>query len=345
MKLSNLVFASVFAAISTLGALAPATTTLANNSRDHKVTICHATNSATNPYVSVTVDYNSIVRGPGHDGHNGGVATSVAHATQMKNDKQRWGDIIPAIAEHNYAGKNLTTEGRTILANDCKFPTVVTPAPETPVTPEQPTNPTQPANPGKPETPGTPNPGQPNRGNEKVTLCHATRSATNPYVSVTVSVNAVVNKNGKVSGHGSHDTSVVATSYEHAAQIKKAGGRWGDVIPAIESRNYAGLNLTTEGQTLLNNDCRYVTVAGEVIEPTVPVEQDDDVVLPEDDAPVADDQGRGTVEVLDSAHTNEPRVAALPTTGGMNALLVLVAGVLAAGLTYASAPIARRFKA
>lgn len=345
MKVSKLVFTGVFALVSTFGALAPATATLANNGKDHKVTICHATNSATNPYVVNTVDYNSIVRGPGHDRHDGGVATSLAHATEMKNNKQTWGDIIPAIAKHNYAGKNLTTEGRTILANGCKFPTVVTPAPEKPVTPEQPTNPTQPTNPGKPENPGKPDKDKPVKGNEKVTLCHATRSAKNPYVRITVSANAVANKYSRTNGHGNHDEAVVATSYEHAEEIKKAGGRWGDVIPAIESRNFTGLSLA-EGQELLNNDCRYVTVAGDVIEPEVPVEEDDDVTMPEDEAPVVDTEGEGGVEVLDeAAYTEEPRVANLPVTGGLSALLVLVAGALAAGLTYAAAPIARRLKA
>jgi hypothetical protein len=58
----------------------------------HKVTICHATASRTNPYVTITVDIASIIGDSGH-GHSG------------VNE----GDIIPAfdIAGHAYAGHNL----------------------------------------------------------------------------------------------------------------------------------------------------------------------------------------------------------------------------------------------
>lgn len=91
---------------------------------DHKYTICHATNSATNPYVMITVDYNSIVKNAGHDGHDGPIATSEAVAAELKADKISWGDVIPAIAEHDYAGKNFTAEGILLLNNDCEMPTV-----------------------------------------------------------------------------------------------------------------------------------------------------------------------------------------------------------------------------
>lgn len=91
---------------------------------EHRYTICHATNSATNPYVMITVDYNSIVKKAGHDGHDGPVAASEAVAADMKSNKISWGDVIPAIAEHDYAGKNFTTEGILLLNNDCEMPTV-----------------------------------------------------------------------------------------------------------------------------------------------------------------------------------------------------------------------------
>ena len=58
---------------------------------DHKVTICHATASATNPYVVITVDVASIVGDAGH-------GSSGVNA----------GDVIPpfAIDGDVYAGHN-----------------------------------------------------------------------------------------------------------------------------------------------------------------------------------------------------------------------------------------------
>lgn len=56
-----------------------------DNDGEHKVNICHATDSDTNPYVKKTdVDFSSILGQNGHDGHNGGVYPS-----------DPWGDIIP----------------------------------------------------------------------------------------------------------------------------------------------------------------------------------------------------------------------------------------------------------
>ena len=104
-----------------------ATQTKSSNAKaesEHKYTICHATNSATNPYVMITVDYNSIVKKAGHDGHDGPVATSEEVAAELKSDKISWGDVIPAIAEHDYAGKNFTSEGILLLNNDCEMPNV-----------------------------------------------------------------------------------------------------------------------------------------------------------------------------------------------------------------------------
>lgn len=63
---------------------------------DHKVTICHATASRSNPYVIITVDVASIVGDSGHG--SSGV-----------NE----GDIIPAfdIAGFSYPGHNLQLLG------------------------------------------------------------------------------------------------------------------------------------------------------------------------------------------------------------------------------------------
>lgn len=105
----------------------------------HKYTICHSTNSATNPYNAIEVDYNSIIKDKGHHSHGGDrVAQTVAMAQEMKDDKEDWGDIIPAIPEHSYPGKNLEY-GQSILDNDCSVPSGEVQIPE--VTPVDPCNP------------------------------------------------------------------------------------------------------------------------------------------------------------------------------------------------------------
>lgn len=64
-----------------------------------------------------------------------------------------------------------------------------------------------------------PNPGTPRKGGRedrpagKITICHATRSQTNPYVEITISVNGL-------NGHGP------------AADPRHHAGSWKDIIPA-----------------------------------------------------------------------------------------------------------------
>jgi hypothetical protein len=102
---------------------------------EHKVTLCHATHSFTNPYVEITVDFHSITKG-GHGSHDGPVFFAGI-------DKHtHWGDIIPAFdfgPGAQYAGKNLDA-GRVILENGCSVeePTT-TSAPETTSTTAEPT--------------------------------------------------------------------------------------------------------------------------------------------------------------------------------------------------------------
>lgn len=81
---------------------------------------------------------------------------------------------------------------------------------------------------------------------KKVTLCHRTDSVTNPYVKNTISKNAALNRaendiNGQVGVFP--DTP------------------WGDIIPAFDyiekgvPKTFPGLNLTTGGLAILNNNC------------------------------------------------------------------------------------------
>ncbi len=83
---------------------------------------------------------------------------------------------------------------------------------------------------------------------QKITICHATDSTTNPYDRITVSVNAA----DGVSGNSGRE----ADHYSHTGPIYYEGidDTWGDIIPAIEGV-HDGRNLTTLGQYILDHDC------------------------------------------------------------------------------------------
>ena len=77
-----------------------------------KITICHATASDTNPYVTETVDEASIENPSGH-------GSSGVNA----------GDIIPPFTDgsFSFAGQNWDPNGQAIWSNGCKIPTPPTP--------------------------------------------------------------------------------------------------------------------------------------------------------------------------------------------------------------------------
>ena len=107
---------------------------------EHKITLCHRTDSYDNPYVPESVDVASELF-EGHDGHNG----PVFYAAIPKQEK--WGDIIPAFnfgPGEVYAGKNLTADGQAILDNDCNLPGTTTTTTTTTTQPEETTTSTEP---------------------------------------------------------------------------------------------------------------------------------------------------------------------------------------------------------
>ena len=110
------VTAIVFGALMMLSAIAGSAFAAAD-----KVTICHASNAATNPYVLEDVPLSSV-DGEGnndHTLHTGPIAVSVEHATQLKADDIQWGDIIPPFGD--YAGLNWDETGEAIFENGCQY--------------------------------------------------------------------------------------------------------------------------------------------------------------------------------------------------------------------------------
>jgi hypothetical protein len=77
---------------------------------------------------------------------------------------------------------------------------------------------------------------------ETIKICHATGSDANPYVVNNPS------KDGKVSGHADHTGPIWFDGID---------GDWGDIIPSFtfDGGSFPGLNWTTQGQAIYNNDC------------------------------------------------------------------------------------------
>lgn len=93
---------------------------------------------------------------------------------------------------------------------------------------------------------------------KRISICHATASASNPYVFITVAADAIVNpRTGEVEGHGTD-----------------AGTHVRDIIPAFSftwggrDYEYRGKNLDDAGAALLANRCR--PVADDPGDPTGP---------------------------------------------------------------------------
>jgi len=87
---------------------------------------------------------------------------------------------------------------------------------------------------------------------QKLTICHATRSNTNPYREISPNVNAT----GLHGGHITHTGPIWDPT------IKGNGGSWGDIIPPFDYtdgnnvvQHFDGLNWTGEGQQILANGC------------------------------------------------------------------------------------------
>jgi uncharacterized repeat protein (TIGR01451 family) len=93
--------------------------------------------------------------------------------------------------------------------------------------------------------------GSSDRSGEKVTLCHATSSSTNPYTVNTVDKSSVKNPvSGKDEGHGKHEDDIIP----NFLLAKQAPPN-----PPAQWWNYTGNNWPA-GEKLLANDCFPLTI-------------------------------------------------------------------------------------
>ncbi len=108
-----------------------ATPTVAPTPSELKVTLCHATDSDTNPYVVITVSINSVADATDVNGH--GTHTGPIWYSGIPKHTQ-WGDIIPSFSygSVNYSGLNWTADGQAIWNNGCNIPTPTLPPTEAP---------------------------------------------------------------------------------------------------------------------------------------------------------------------------------------------------------------------
>jgi hypothetical protein len=92
-----------------------------NGNKNSRQTICHSTNSNTNPYVVITPNKNGDL--DGHTHHTGPI-----WSPDLKAQHISWGDIIPPFDYNNhgtpahYDGMNWTAEGQAWFANGCAAP-------------------------------------------------------------------------------------------------------------------------------------------------------------------------------------------------------------------------------
>ncbi len=237
-----------------------------------KVTICHRTHSETNPYVRITVDYNSVNKKSGHQGHDeifAGEHVFKAGIYKRAKDKD-WGDIIPADPSglNRWKPLNWTALGADIYngkvagcpAFDAvKYYNALREAgvPEKKIKQEigeieaeqaeaEPT--VKKSDVKEIKYTGT-NKTIAEEDNDKVTICHRTNSVTNPYVRITVAASSIY----KNAGHYGHDEIYDGNHvFNSAVDYPNNKKDWGDIIPADPTgkNRWAALNMTPLGKKI-----------------------------------------------------------------------------------------------
>jgi hypothetical protein len=225
---------------------------------DGKITICHATGSDTNPYVSVTMSLNALK----------------AHLGHQHNE-----DIIPA--------NSMLPAGQNLHKVDWW-------------------------NAGCAKPGGTPHEGN----DKKITICHATGSASNPYVVITIALQGL---NGHAGDHHQHTEDIIPPNH-------------GKVIPS-------GQNWTDDGKATYNNGCVPTVVPPAVVPPAV-VPPAGAVVPAPAPAPAGAVVGGGAVTAVNEGFNvqtavSEPDPGMAPWLGGA-AVLLLAGGAIAARKTLAA---------
>lgn len=92
------------------------------------------------------------------------------------------------------------------------------------------------------------------RGANRIKICHATDSHSNPYSSLEVDQDSVDGNSGNDNGQGDH-------YLEHRGLVWFPGianHSWGDIIPPIENV-HSGWNWDSQGQEIWNNSCNILT--------------------------------------------------------------------------------------
>lgn len=112
-------FAIILSVFALMVGLVGLTQTTQVSAAHDEVTICHRTNSASNPYVQITVD-DDAVDGFGNSDHYGRHKGPVFNPNTMTNGDD-WGDIIPPVLPF-HLGLNWNAAGRAIYNNGCNIP-------------------------------------------------------------------------------------------------------------------------------------------------------------------------------------------------------------------------------
>ncbi|MEO8510469.1 MAG: SpaA isopeptide-forming pilin-related protein [Chloroflexota bacterium] len=347
----SLVFVSLMAlAVALLVGIRPALATQPDSSGEHKVTICHRTNSITNPYTVNTVDYSSVDGGLVHDNGNGDHTEHLGPVFDWENpppaphNGDQWGDIIPPFswegdAQHvggSFPGLNWTDEGQAIY-NDGKCDGADTAPTPTPV----PTG--TPGATGTPNATPTPTPEGDEDASLKIRKISTERTATNRVIRLEGAVFTVEGQPGTFTTDEHGEFCITGLPEDVVLRVT-------EIVPpaGYELANPAWQDVEVDN----DGDCDSAEAVfenpPEVVATPTPTPEGSEAGSTGTPAPTATPKVTSTPEGSVAAATGTPRP--LPNTatdaGSQSALIVLGFGMLLLGsigtLGYASVAARRR---
>lgn len=129
------ILASMVLVFASFAAFIQSQPTGAKKVKVEKVTICHRDNNVKKPYgpSAIEVSVDSIFKGDdkkvgdeakGHSEHTGDIAYNEVIAQDMKDNDEKWGDIIPPFDygdDEHFNGLNWDTKSQAMFANDCQY--------------------------------------------------------------------------------------------------------------------------------------------------------------------------------------------------------------------------------